>query len=517
MTSPMESPVTSIDAAQGEGRSATIREWIGLAVIALPCMLYTMDLTILNLAIPVISRELMPTASQLLWIVDIYGFMVAGALLVMGTLGDRIGRRRLLMIGATSFGLVSILAAFALNAPMLIAARGLLGLAGATLAPSTLSLISSMFRMDRQRTFAVSLWIASFSFGAALGPVIGGILLEHFSWRVLFVVPVPIMLLLLAVGPRLLPEYRNPQAGRLDVASAALSVATVLPVIFGIKLLAEGGALSLVVASIVFGMACGYLFVRRQLALPEPLLDIRLFRQLTLAAALGLNVFDFFLIFGLVLLTTQYMQLVLGLSPLQAGLWSLPDGLGFVAGSLLTSSLLRLMRPAFVLGLGLLLGAIGLFTMTRVGGPNSLYVLVAGITLFSVGLAPCAAIIADLVVSASPTERAGAASALNETSSEFGGATGIALLGSLATFLYRSGLGSNLPAGIDADAAAMSLRGIGSAVEIARSLGPSGAGLLAAAQSAYVSAMQAGLFCAAAIAAIAAIAAVAVFRHRTSS
>jgi DHA2 family multidrug resistance protein-like MFS transporter len=165
---------------------ATIREWIGLAVIALPCMLYTMDLTILNFAIPVITRELKPTASQLLWIVDIYGFFVAGALLVMGTLGDRIGRRRLLLIGATSFGVLSVLAAFAINAPMLIAARALLGLAGATLAPSTLSLISSMFRCDRQRTLAVSIWIASFSFGATLGPVLGGLLLEFFSWRVPF-------------------------------------------------------------------------------------------------------------------------------------------------------------------------------------------------------------------------------------------------------------------------------------------------------------------------------------------
>jgi len=504
----------SIGEASMEGDRATARDWVGLAVIALPCMLYTMDLTILNLAIPVISRELMPTASQLLWIVDIYGFFVAGALLVMGTLGDRIGRRRLLLIGATSFGLISILAAFAANAPMLIAARALLGLAGATLAPSTLSLISSMFRSSRQRTFAVSIWIASFSFGAALGPVVGGVILDHFSWRALFVVPVPIMLLLLAVGPKLLPEHRNMQAGRLDVASAALSVAAVLPVIFGIKTFAEGGDAVLAAVAIIAGLGCGYLFARRQLTIAEPLLDLRLFRRLEISAVLGLNILDFFLIFGIVLMTSQYMQLVLGLKPLQAGLWSLPDGLGFVVGSLLTSSLLRLMRPALVLGLGLAFGAIGLFTMTQVGGPDSLYVLIVGTTVFSIGLAPCAAIIADLVVGASPVERAGAASALNETSSEFGGATGIALLGSLVTFIYRANLHATLPRGIDEASGVLALRGIGSAVEVADGLGASGDGLLAAAQSAYVDAMRTSLSCAAVIAVIAAIAAVSLFWNR---
>lgn len=493
---------------------ATIREWTGLAVIALPCMLYTMDLTILNFAIPAITRELKPTASQLLWIVDIYGFFVAGALLLMGTLGDRIGRRRLLLIGATSFGLLSILAAFAINAPMLIASRALLGLAGATLAPSTLSLIRSMFQYDRQRTFAVSIWIASFSFGAALGPVLGGFLLEYFSWRVLFVVPVPIMVLLLIVGPRLLPEYRDPTAARLDVLSAALSISSVLPIIFGIKVLAEGGAAWLAAVSIMAGASFGTLFVRRQLSLPVPLLDIRLFRQFTVSAALSLNLVDFFLVFGIVLLTTQYMQLVLGLSPLEAGLWSLPDGLGFVAGSLLTSPLLRLMRPAHLLSLGLTLGAIGLFIISQVGGPSSLYVLVIGITAFSVGLAPCAAVVADLVVSAAPPERAGTASALNETSSEFGGAIGIALLGSLATFLYRSSLAQALPVGTDETTAALALRGIATAVEIADRAGPSGLALQAASQSAYAHAMQLSLLCASAIAVAAAITALVVFRRR---
>ena len=507
--------MASLEMSEAADGRATIREWIGLAVIALPCMLYTMDLTILNLAVPVISRELEPTASQLLWMVDIYGFFVAGALLIMGTLGDRIGRRRLLMIGATSFGVLSLAAAFATNVPMLIAARGLLGLAGATLAPSTLSLISSMFRQERQRTFAVSLWIAAFSFGAAVGPVVAGFVLLYFPWRALFVVPIPIMVLLLLVGPRLLPEYKNPNAGRLDVLSAVLSVTTVLPVIFGIKTLAEGGTGWLAAVAIALGGLSGIVFVGRQLRLSEPLLDLTLLRQFRVAAALSLNLLDFFLIFGIALLTTQYMQLVLGLSPLEAGLWSLPDGLGFVFGSLLTSSLLRIMRPAFVLALGLTLGAIGLFTITQVGGPGSLYILVSGVTLFAIGLAPCAAMVADLVVSAAPTERAGAASALNETSSEFGGAVGIALLGSLATYLYRSNLSSNLPP-VDADSAATALRGIGAAIEVAQGLGPSGDALRWVAQAAYVAAMQTSLLWAAGVAVVGAVAAIVFFRKEGS-
>lgn len=506
--------MTSIPTAATPTELATMREWIGLGIIALPCMLYTMDLTILNLAVPAITRELMPSAAQLLWIVDIYGFIVAGSLLVMGTLGDRIGRRRLLMAGATSFALVSILAGLASNAPTLIAARALLGLAGATLAPSTLSLITSMFRQDRQRTLAVSIWIASFSFGASVGPVVGGILLAFFPWRVLFLVPVPVMLVLLVVGPRLLPEYRNPTAGRLDIASAVLSVATVLPVILGIKLLAEGSTPVLAAISALPGVACGVLFVRRQLTLEEPLLDLRLFRQFKVSAALGLNLVDFFLIFGIVLITTQYMQLVLGLSPLEAGLWSLPDGLGFVAGSLLTPVWLGLMRPAYVLCLGLTVGALGLFVMTLVGGPFSLYLLVAGITLFSVGLAPCATIIADLVVGSSPTERAGAASALNETSSELGGATGIALLGSLATYVYRTSFVHVVPGDLDEATKVIALRGIGAATEAASGLGASGSSLLLAARLAYQQAMQAGLLCACCIALCAAAAAFFLFRRQ---
>ena len=229
--------MTPAETPQKAGR----REWIGLAVIALPCLLYSMDLTVLNLALPAISEDLRPSSSELLWIVDIYGFLVAGLLITMGTLGDRIGRRRLLLIGAASFGAASVLAAFASSAPMLIAARALLGVAGATLAPSTMALIFNMFADPGERKIAIGVWIASFSAGAAVGPLVGGALLELFWWGSVFLIGVPVMALLLVLGPRLLPESRDPDAGRLDLASAALSLGAVLAVIFALKRLAEDG------------------------------------------------------------------------------------------------------------------------------------------------------------------------------------------------------------------------------------------------------------------------------------
>jgi len=495
-----------------EPAKATRREWIGLAVLALPCVIYAMDLTVLNLAIPSLSADLQPTAAQLLWIVDIYGFLAAGSLLVMGTLGDRIGRRKLLLIGSAAFALVSLLAAFAQTAGVLILARALLGIAGATMAPSTLSLISNMFTDERERTFAVSVWVASFSFGGAIGPVVGGALIGFFWWGAVFLAPIPIMVLLLIFGPRLLPEHKNPDAGRLDFPSAALTLATVLPVIYGIKLAAEGGSAPVAAAAIAVGLVCGATFLRRQAGLADPLLDVRLFKRPALAAALAINVLDFFVGFGILVLVAQYLQLVLGLTPLQAGLWGLPAGLGFVVGSLLTSPALKLMRPAYVLGSGLILGAGGLALMAYAGQAQSLVLMVVGNTIFAIGAAPGTAIVADFVVSSAPQEQSGAASALSETVSEFGGALGIALLGSLATFLYRSALGNTIPAGIPADVVETALRGIGPASSIAPTIG-GGAQLLSAARSAYTAAADVALLAGAGIMLLTALLAVAAFRN----
>ncbi len=343
------------------------REWIGLGVIALPCLLYAMDLTVLNLAVPQLSKDLRPGSAQLLWIIDIYGFMVSGWLITMGTLGDRIGRRRLLLIGAAAFGAFSVVAAFSRDAQTLIASRALLGLAGATVAPSTLSLIRNMFLDPHQRTVAISIWITSYSVGAAIGPLIGGVLLEHFWWGSVFLLSVPIMLLVLVLGPLLLPEYRDPNAGRPDPVSAAMSLSAILMMIYGIKQIAESGLSWLPVVSIVAGMIVSVLFVRRQQRLAHPLIDLRLFKTRKFSAALALYLLGTAVVFGVYVFIAQYLQLVLGLAPLAAGLWTLPWSLVFIVGSLLIPTMVRRIQPAFVMGGGLIIAAIGFAVVTLVG------------------------------------------------------------------------------------------------------------------------------------------------------
>lgn len=452
-------------------RRAGRREWIGLAVIALPCLLYSMDLTVLNLAVPHLTEDLHPTSTQLLWIVDIYGFLVAGSLITMGTLGDRIGRRRVLMVGAATFGVASVLAACSRSASMLIAARAVLGVAGATLAPSTLSLIRHMFRDDRQRTVAIGVWGTSFSVGGAVGPILGGVLLEHFSWGSVFLLAVPVMVLLLVAGPLLLPEYRDPNAGRLDIASAGLSLLAVLATIYGFKMIAAHGPSVISGGSIASGIAIGALFVRRQRSLADPLLDLRLFESSSFSTALGVNMLGCFMIFGSFLYTAQYFQLVRGLSPLGAGLWMLPSAVAVTAGSLLAPAILGWLRPAAVIAGGLVLVAAGFGVLTQVG-PDGLVGLVAGSVIFSLGLGPMMVLTTGLVLGSAPPERAGAASATSEAGAELGGAIGIAMLGSIGTAIYRTDLLGRLTSVVPEAVAQAARETLGSAVSAARHLTP---------------------------------------------
>ena len=466
-------------------RQAGRREWISLAVLTLPCLLYAMDLTVLNLAVPHLSQDLRPSSTELLWIVDIYGFVAAGSLVTMGTLGDRIGRRRLLLIGAAAFGATSLLAAWSTSAAMLIAARALLGIAGATVAPSTLSLIRTIFANPQQRTLAVSVWITSFAVGGAIGPLLGGVLLEWFWWGSVFLLAVPVMALLLVLGPLLLPEFLDPEAGRLDLVSAALSVAAVLAVIYGLKQLTHDGFGWPPAASVMAGLAAGAVFACRQHRLADPLLDLRLFRSAAFTAALTTNLLSFFTGFGALLFIAQYLQLVLGLSPLAAGLWMLPASAGSILGSMLTPVLGRRVRPAFVMAAGLALAAAGLGLFT-VLGPADLALLVTGSVVFSLALAPVDTMATDLAVGAAPPERAGAASALTETSAEFGGALGIAVLGVIGTGVYRSQLTAALPAGILPGTAAAARDTLGGAVAAAGHLpGQSGQILVRVARHAF--------------------------------
>jgi DHA2 family multidrug resistance protein-like MFS transporter len=419
---------------------ATRREWIGLGVIALPCMLYSMDLTVLNLALPALAADLEPSAVELLWIVDIYGFLVAGALITMGTLGDRIGRRRLLLIGAAVFGVASVLAAFSASAEMLIATRALLGVAGATLAPSTFSLIRNMFHDPHERTVAISVWITSYSAGAAIGPLLGGALLQYFWWGSVFLLAIPVMVLLLVLGPALLPEYRDPNAGRIDLASAALSLFAVLALIFGLKQAAQYGFSVLSMLAIFIGTGLAALFVRRQARLAHPLIDLRLFRAPAFSVSLAVYMLGTFVAFGIFVFMTQYLLLVLEMTPLEAGLWTVPFALGFIAGSMVAPRLVRALRAADVMAGGLALAAFGFLLITQASRVDGPALVVAGMVLQSIGLAPVFTLTNDLIMSAAPPERAGAASGISETSSELGGALGIALFGSLATAVYGAAL-----------------------------------------------------------------------------
>ena len=467
------------------------REWIGLGVIAIACMLYVMDLTVLHLAIPAISADLQPSSTQLLWIIDIYGFVVAGSLITMGTLGDRIGRRRLLMIGAAAFGAASVLAALSTSAEMLIGTRALLGIAGATIAPSTLSLIRNMFLDADQRTRAIAVWITSFSAGAAVGPLLGGLVLEFFWWGAAFLINVPVMLLLLILGPRLLPEFKDPTAGRLDIASAALSLVAILAVIFGLKQFAQEGIGWLAVASLALGLAIGAVFVRRQRRLDDPLIDLGLFRVPAFTSSLFLYGFGILLVFGGFLFVPQYLQLVLGLSPLEAGLWTLPWALAFVVGSQLTPKLAQRFAPTTIMAAGLALAALGFVVFTQVDTTSGFAMIVTGSVAFSLGTAPVFTLTNDLIIGSAPAERAGAAAGISETTAELGGALGIAFFGSIGVAFYRSGVADGIPAGIPEASAAVAQDTLGGAVEVAGQL-PAGLGapLLDAANDAFLSGMH---------------------------
>jgi DHA2 family multidrug resistance protein-like MFS transporter len=487
-------------------RPATARQWLGLAVIALPCVVYAMDLTALNLALPRIAADLQPSSAKLLWIVDIYGFFVAGFLVTMGNLGDRIGRRRLLLIGAAAFAVASAVAALSRSTCTLILARAVLGIAGATLAPSTLSLIRNMFLLPRQRTFAIGVWTASYSMGGAIGPLVGGLILQHFHWGTVFLFAVPVMVLLLVAGPHVLPESRAPDAKGLDLASAVLSLAAVLALIYGLKVAAQDGLTASALLSAGGGLLLGVLFVRRQRRLPDPLVDLRLFGSVVFRASLVTYLLVTLVTFGAYVLVGQYLQLVFGQSPLGAGLWMLPWSASYLVGSFLSPLLVRRFQPGHLMTGGLLLAALGFLAATRAlgHGPGA---LILASTVYSLGLSPVFTLGIDTIIAAAPPERAGAAAALSETFSELGGALGIALVGSLATMIYRSWLShAGLP-GVPAEARKAALDTLAAATNAAAQLGHAGAGgvLLDAARSAFTHALRVALTVCAALSALLAV------------
>jgi DHA2 family multidrug resistance protein-like MFS transporter len=459
-------------------------------------LLVSLDLFVMLLAVPHLSAALGASSTQQLWILDIYGFMVAGLLVTMGTLGDRIGRRRLLLVGAATFGTASILAAWSTSPEMLIAARALLGVAGATLSPSTLSLITSLFTDPRQRASAVGIWAGCFVVGAIIGPIVGGVLLEHFWWGSVFLLGVPAMVLLLLTGPRLLPEYRNPQAGRLDPASVALSLGAILPVVYGLKELARGGWQPLPIVAVAVGVAVGWRFVRRQHTLADagvdPLLDLGLFANRSFSVTLGSMLAYSMLSGGTMVFIAQQLQLVEGLSPLRAGLALVPGMLAAIASFQLAPLLARRIRPAWLFAGGLAVAVAGLLVMTQTDAATGPAVLIGGFVLASFGGGPLVALGTNLVVSAAPPDKAGSAAGVAQTGNELGYALGIATLGSIGAAVYHARLADAIPATVPSTAAAAARESLAGAIAADQQLpNQLAAALLAVARDAFTSGLHA--------------------------
>jgi DHA2 family multidrug resistance protein-like MFS transporter len=473
------------------GPKAGRKEWIALGVLALPLLLVSMDVSVLYFAVPFISADLGVSATEQLWIFDIYGFVLAGLLITMGSLGDRVGRRRLLIFGAVAFGLASVAAAYGQSPEQLIAARAVLGIGGATLMPSTLALIRNMFHDAAQRSKAIAFWSAVMMGGISLGPVLGGFLLEHFWWGSVFLVNTPAMLLLLVLAPVLLPEFKTPVKGRFDLISSALSLAAVLPVIWGIKELAADGVEAMPTLSILVGLVFGVVFLRRQRTATHPMIELAMFRNRAFSGALAANTIGMLALVGNAVFMTQYLQLVLGMSPLKAALWSLAPSVVVGGAAPLGAALAQKMDRAYVLGIGFVVAAGGFGILTQVHVESPLFVVLTGAGLLAAGLVMVMSVVTEAVVGSVAPERAGSASALMETCSEFGGALGIAVLGSIGTAAYRGNLDTHLPSGLSAGVGSAAREGLPAANAVAAQL-PSQLGdlLLAAARTSFSHSMN---------------------------
>lgn len=452
------------------------RPWFALGVLTLAVLLIGVDGTVLALATPFISADLGTTGTELLWIGDIYSFVLAALLVTMGSLGDRVGHRKLLLCGATAFGAVSALTAYSTSPEMLIGTRALLGMAGATLAPATLALIRGLFPDQRERSIAVGIWASAFSAGAALGPVVGGVLLEHFWWGSVFLINIPVMVILLVGGVVLLPEHRNPDPGPWDLPSVALSMVGMLGLVYAIKEgftgLVHGLGPDVVIAAVV-GAAALTLFVRRQLRLPHPLIDVRLFANPRFSGVVGANLFSVLGLSGLVFFLSQYFQLVHGYGPLKAGLAELPAAVTATVFGVLAGVAVRYFSHRSVLTAGLALVGVAMAALMAsllIFSPLTPY-LPLGISLFvvGVGLGLAFTVASDVILASVPRERAGAAAAVSETAYELGMALGIAVLGSILTAVYRTVV---IAPDVPAEVAAQARDSLPKAIEAAGSLPP---------------------------------------------
>ncbi|QES05138.1 MFS transporter [Streptomyces venezuelae] len=462
--------------------------WLALSVLVLAVLLVAVDATVLGLATPFLSEDLKPSGTQLLWIGDVYSFVIAGLLVSMGSLGDRIGRKKLLLIGATAFGAVSVLNAYATSPEMMIVARALLGVAGATLMPSTLALIRNLFHDPRERSLAIGIWGAMASAGAAVGPVVGGFLLEHFWWGSVFLINLPVMAVLVLVGIKLIPESKNPAPGPWDLPSVALSLVGMIGIVYAIKELASHGPALDAAAAALVGIAALTWFVRRQLTLPAPLLDMRLFRHRGFSGAVLADLLTILGLSGLVFFLSQFFQLVQGRQPLEAGLAELPAAVGAVTAGLIAGLVARRFSVRSVVAGGLAAVGLALAVLTTIDQHTDYPLLGAALLVVGVGAGFAFTVTADVILSSVPKEQAGSASAVSETAYELGAALGIAVLGSIVTGVYR---GFATPAGVPSDTASAAHESLGGAVEASGALAPQTAtALVSAAQEAFVDGLR---------------------------
>lgn len=465
---------------------AGLKQWAGLGLLVTPMLMVASDLTVLFLALPTLSVDLEPSASQGLWITHIYGFVIASLLVTAGRVGDRIGPRRLLLFGASGFGVLSAVAAYSINPEMLIGTRALLGMAGATLMPSLFSLLRTMFVDETQRRLAIGIMLSSFSVGAAIGPLMGGALLELFWWGSVFLINIPFMALLVLLGKWLLPERAERNTARIDLPSVGLSMAGILAVIYGLQELAAGqetgeGSVwpNLAIASA--GVLVLGIFVRRQHRLTEPLFDLSLLRSPQVAASLGSLLLVSLSVLGIFFLLTQYLQLVVGLSPLMAGVATIPYALVNIIGAMLAPGLTKRWRPAVLVALGLGIATAGAVLLAVAVGPSTpIGLILAAISVVGFGQGVAFALVVDLIISSAPSEKTGSVSAAQEVSAELGGALGIAAGGAVGTVVYRARLEGAMPSEVPEAAANTALTTPYSGVATAENLSSGGPGLLEA-------------------------------------
>lgn len=418
---------------------AGLREWAALAVLMLPVLLVSVDNTVLSFALPAVSADLSPSGSQLLWIVDVYALMLAGLLIAMGSIGDRLGRRRLLLVGAVGFGVASLVAAYATSPEMLIVARALLGIFGATLMPSTLSLLRNVFLHQHDRRLAIATWAAMFSGGAALGPVLGGWLLEHFWWGSVFLINVPLIAVLVPLALLLVPESRDPSPGRIDPASIALSMLAMFPAVYAVKHVAKGGLDDVAVAAAALAIGSGWLFVRRQQRSASPMLDLALFRNRVFSGAIVANLLSLMGLTGFLFFAAQLLQLVLGLSPLDSAMVLLPGLAVTVAGGFVAVRLVRRFPVRVLVTLSFVASSAGYAIAAFTGEPTVLSIMVA-FAIMGLGIGLAETLTNDVMLSAVPPHKAGSAAAISETAYEVGAVLGVAVLGSILTATYRDTL-----------------------------------------------------------------------------